>query len=318
MKAKIRTVLGDIEASELGFTQCHEHVFLDKGPSFALNPALCMDDYARSLSELKAYKAAGGGALLDAQPGECGRMPESLIRAARESSAHIVTVTGFHKSEFYTPGTFAMTANEEALAARFIAEIADGIPCNDGPCYAGAIKAAMDAGGIDKDSRYRRLFEAVAHAARITGAPVLIHTEKGVNAIEAMRFFTDRGIEAARLIFCHLDRTCCDLAFHREMLSAGVFLCYDSVNRLKYLSHEQEIMLIKAMIGAGYKSQLLLSLDTTSQRLRTYGADMGLDYILTEFKPMLLRVGISEGDFLAMMTDNPARALCTRFNSINF
>ncbi len=312
MQAIIRTVLGDIDAAALGFAQCHEHIFLEKGPSFELNPALRMDDYARSLAELKAYKAAGGNAVLDAQPGECGRMPESLVRASRESGVHIVAVSGFHKPEFYFPDAFALTAGEDDLASRFIAEIAEGVECEGGPCCAGVVKAAMSECGIDSGARSRRLFEAAAEAAFVTGAPVLIHTEKGADAMEALRFFTDRGVGANRLIFCHLDRTRYDLEFHLDMLGAGVFLCYDSINRLKHLTHGEELALIKAMLERGCREQLLLSLDTTSQRLRAYGADMGLDYILTTFKPMLLKAGVSEEDFSAMMTKNAARALRMR------
>ncbi len=312
MTGTIRTVLGDIAPEALGHAQCHEHIFLEKGPSFLLNPALRMDDYALSLAELKAYKAAGGSAIVDAQPGECGRMPERLVRASRESSVYIITVTGFHKSEFYTAGAFALTAAEDALVARFIAEIEEGVPCKGGPCYAGAVKAAMDEGGINRDSSYRRRFEAAAEAARMTGAPVIIHTEKGADAMEALRFFMDRDIAAQRLIFCHLDRTRYDAAFHVEILSAGAYLCYDSVNRLKYISHAQELALIQAVIAKGYPAQLLLSLDTTNQRLRAYGADMGLDYILCEFKPMLLENGISEEECAMMMTGNAARALSMR------
>ncbi|MBP3940918.1 MAG: phosphotriesterase, partial [Christensenellaceae bacterium] len=77
-KKIIRTVRGDILASEIGHTQCHEHIWLRKGPSFAVNPALLIDDEEKSLAELLDYKKAGGSAIVDAQPINCGRCPEVL------------------------------------------------------------------------------------------------------------------------------------------------------------------------------------------------------------------------------------------------
>ena len=43
----VQTVTGPVSA--LGHAQCHEHIYLRKGPSYACNHALCMDDYDRSL-----------------------------------------------------------------------------------------------------------------------------------------------------------------------------------------------------------------------------------------------------------------------------
>ena len=64
----IRTILGDIAPDKLGWCQCHEHLFLADGPSRKISAALYMDDYDKSLAELKLYKQAGGVSLVDAQP----------------------------------------------------------------------------------------------------------------------------------------------------------------------------------------------------------------------------------------------------------
>ena len=52
MEGMVRTVLGDIAPADLGWCQCHEHVFLEKGRSFELHKALLMDDYEKSQDEL--------------------------------------------------------------------------------------------------------------------------------------------------------------------------------------------------------------------------------------------------------------------------
>lgn len=308
----IRTVLGDIPHALLGHTQCHEHLFLEKGKSFEINPALCMDDLDKSNAELAAYRAAGGTALVDAQPVRCGRMEDALVNASSKTGVHIVAVTGFHRMLFYDEGAFPVSWTEQQLADLFEGEVTKGMTRKDGrriAACAGMIKAAIESGGVYADSTSEKMFGAVAQAASISGAPVLIHTEPNADIMEMIEFFASAGIAPKRLIICHMDRTRYDMGYHREVLSSGVNLCYDSINRLKYLSHEKEIALITAMIEAGFEEQLLLSLDTTNQRLRAYGADMGLDYILKDFSTMLREHGVPMTAIENMTVNNAQKAL---------
>lgn len=308
----IRTILGDIPHDILGHTQCHEHLFLEKGKSFEINPALCMDDPQKSNAELAAYRDAGGTAIVDAQPVRCGRMEEALVNASSKTGVHIIAVTGFHRMLFYEEGGFPASWTEQQLADLFESEITKGMTLNDGrriAARAGMIKAAIETGGVYADSTSEKLFGAAAQAASITGVPVLIHTEPNADVLEMIEFFGSAGIASKRLIICHMDRSRYDMGYHREVLSTGANLCYDSINRLKYLSHEKEIALIKAMIHSGFEKQLLLSLDTTNQRLRAYGADMGLDYILKEFITMLREHEVSMSAIENMSVNNAQKAL---------
>ena len=60
MNGIIRTVLGDINSSEPGICQCHEHLFVEMDKSYEVSKALYMDDLAKSAGELQEYRAAGG------------------------------------------------------------------------------------------------------------------------------------------------------------------------------------------------------------------------------------------------------------------
>ena len=51
----IRTVSGDIMPEQLGWCQCHEHIFIADGPSRKTNEALYMDDYDKSLAEVLMF-----------------------------------------------------------------------------------------------------------------------------------------------------------------------------------------------------------------------------------------------------------------------
>ncbi len=79
----VQTVSGPIAPDALGHSQIHEHIFVHRTPMAEKNPALRLDDPARSLEELRAYRAAGGeyparpGALLSGGPdaGKAHRLP---------------------------------------------------------------------------------------------------------------------------------------------------------------------------------------------------------------------------------------------------
>lgn len=307
----IRTVWKDISPDEIGHAQCHEHIWLNRGASCTVNPALCMDDHGRSLKELKDYRQAGGSLIVDAQPTGCGRSLSELAKLSQESGVHIVAVAGFHKKEFFD-NLLLLSWPEERLADLYIREVTDGGSDSDqaSSLYrAGMLKAAAD-GDWQSDPVYRKLFEAVAHAAVQTGAPVMIHTEKGNDILELIRWFQERGIAPKRLLICHLDRTHYDPAFHKEALSTGCFLCYDSICRYKYVSEQEELHLLLSMKQAGFLEQIVLSLDTTNQRLRSYYAkDLGLDYIRTTFIPRLKEHGFTDGEIRQMCSTNAGKIL---------
>lgn len=307
----IRTIWKDISQEEAGHAQCHEHIWLTKGASCQKNPALCIDDRERSLQELKDYRLAGGRLIVDAQPTGCGCSARMLAELSMESGVYIVACAGFHKKEFFDR-TELLSWPEKALSRLYIREIKEGIPDSGGKssfCRAGILKAAAG-GGWQTDPVYRRLFEAVAHAAVMTGAPVMIHTEKGNDILALIHWFRERGVLPERLLICHLDRTHYDPSYHKEVLSTGCFLCYDSIRRYKYVSEAEELSLLRQMKEAGLLSQIVLSLDTTNRRLRSYGAaDMGLDYIRTVYLPLLKEQGFTDSELRQMCIANAGKIL---------
>ena len=311
----IRTVLGDIDNGQLGWCQCHEHLFLEEGKPLELGASLCMDDYGKSLAEIKMYGAAGGRAFADAQPIWSGRRAEWMESASRESGVHIIASTGFHKHGFYYDGSEVFTKSEDELTEIFTDEIEKGMISSksDGEkrlkAKAGIIKVAVDKGGINATEAYTRLFHAAVNAAAETGAAILAHFELGEDVFPLIRLMERAGLPPRRLLACHLDRARHDAAYHKEVADSGAYLEYDTINRLKYISNEQELDLICEMLEAGYEKKLLFSLDTTNERLRSYGANMGLDYILSTFKGLLAERGVSEDVLCKIMTVNPSIAI---------
>jgi len=305
----IRTVTGDIDPKQLGWCQCHEHIFVADGPSRKISAALYMDDFDKSLAETRLYKAAGGASFVDAQPHGCGRMAAGLKRVSEQSGVNIIACTGFHKTEFFEEPDWLARQSEDALTRIYIREVSEGMDEGTGlSARAGLIKCAAVPGLNHASPLYEKLFAAAAAAAQETGAPVFVHFDPDADALKLVAFFRGYGIAPERLIFCHLDRAKYDAGYHMELADTGVYLEYDTIHREKYHSDEQELKLIESMVLMGHASNLLLGLDTTNQRLKSYGAPFGLDDILTRFR-FLLADRIGNELVNSIMINNPAKAL---------
>ena len=312
----VRTVTGDVSPETLGHCQCHEHIFLEMDKSYEVAPVLYMDDYEKSLAELNDYRAAGGGAIVDAQPVLGGRMAELLEKASAESGVKIIASTGFHKTVFYYEDSYIFKKSADEIARLYIGEIEEGMLSSkqDGAkrlnCRAGQIKTAIDKNGIHADATYEKLFEAAADAALCTGAPVMVHIEQEADALHVVDFFVKKGLGPERLLLCHLDRARYDFGYNKECAQTGAFMEYDTIHRLKYHDDVKEAELIEFMLKEGFAAQMLLGLDTTNARLRSYGAkDMGLDFILKTFIPFMEGRGIGKQIMHEMLVANPQQAL---------
>ena len=301
----IHTVCGDIVPAALGHCQIHEHIFVRPTPMSGRNPALCIDSFDRSLEELRRYKAAGGTALVDAQPVGAGRDAEVLERLSRDSGVLIIASTGYHLLGFYPQDSWLHDLDEEGLHALYLNEIETGmLPRQANPSLrpegvsgirAGLVKAAIPAEG--PVGRYEVLLRAAARAAADSGVPLMLHTEFGRQLEAALALCFDVGVNPEKLVACHVDRQAADWGPHDAAASAGVYLDYDTVGRFKYHSDEEEIALLRHMVDAGFEDQILLALDTTAARLTAYGGEIGLDYLFTRFLPLLEREGLPEPVF---------------------
>lgn len=315
---KIQTVTGPIDPKKLGFCQSHEHLCILEGQSALCNPALRIDDLQASSQELTDYYHAGGRAVVDAQPVGCGRDPEFLQTISRQSRVNIIASTGFHKLIFYPENHWIFHWKEEQLAELYVQELTGGMfaPCDDQEpdqqtsIQAGQIKTALDREGLTP--RYQRLFSAAAQAQKATGAPLMVHTEAGSNVTELADFLEKLDVDLHRVIFCHMDRTVPDLSVHIALCQRGITMEYDTVAREKYHSNACEIEIVRALLDAGFQSQLLMSLDVTRARLLHYGGQVGLCYILNTFLDYCLHNGFSKAILQSIFYDNPSERFSMR------
>lgn len=311
----ITTLLGEIPAESLGFCQCHEHILMSKGVSFQVHKLLCIDDPEKSLAELKAYKVAGGSALVDAQPVGCNRMASKEMELSKVSGVHIIGSTGFHKMCFYPENHWNFTASEDEIAQLYIRELTVGMyddgehnfPSVATTAKAGQIKTALDK--VNLTAPYKKLFSAAVTASKATGKPIMVHIEQGSDPLALLDFFLERDMAPEKLIFCHMDRAIPEIEIILAVAKAGVYLEFDTIGRFNYHSDDRELEIIQSVLDAGYENQLLCSLDTTRGRLQAYDpAAVGLTYIRNTFLPAMEKAGITDGQLAKIFRVNPAQA----------
>jgi predicted metal-dependent phosphotriesterase family hydrolase len=307
----VRTVLGDVDSSSIGPCYAHEHLIIDASYTTAISPSFLLDDVDRCAVELTACHAAGVRTMVDSMPMACGRNVTKLAEVARRSGMQIVCPTGLHLQKYYPPGHWSERLGAEVLASLFEHEIDRGIDANDanGPEQvptshrAGLIKIAAGLGRINEHER--KVFEAASIAHRRTGAPILTHVEEGAGALEQAYLLQSLGVDLRHVALSHLDRNR-DAGYHREVLSTGVRVEYDSMFRWKDEQPNPTVALIAAL-APEYPDQILLGMDAARRSYWTqYGGSPGMTFLFTSGVDQLRAAGIDAELVHRMFHETPA------------
>ncbi len=279
----IRTVLGISRPPSLGVCYAHEHIVIDRSFVTQQYPEFLLEDVALITEELRTFYCAGGRAMVDSMPCGGGRNVVKLASISRQSGVHILCPTGLHLAKYYAHGHWIARVNLEQLAQIFVDEIEKGIDANDtnGPNVqrtahrAGLIKVASDLNTIG--AREQKIFEAAAIAHTKTGVPIMTHTEQGTAAMMQIDLFERCGVPPSSIVISHLDRKP-DIAYHREVLSRGVFLEYDSSFRWKSQNNPTRDLLIE-LASLGFLRQLMLGMDAArSSYWTSFGGSLRADF----------------------------------------
>jgi predicted metal-dependent phosphotriesterase family hydrolase len=309
----VRTVLGDIDPSELGVTYAHEHLIIDGGRPVEMSPDFLLADVDRMAAELREAAAAGVTTVIDAMPADCGRNPAKLAELSYRTGVRIVASTGLHHEKFYGPSHWSVRATEEELAELFVADIDAGIDERDygGPIVrrtairAGIVKVAGSEGG--PSPRDLPIFRAAAEAYARTGVPIHTHCEAGTGALEQIRVLTDAGVPAERISLSHVDKVV-DPGYHHDLLATGAYAVYDQAFRWGD-GDNGTIRLLEAAVADGHTGQIMLGMDAARQGYyRAFGGSPGLPYLLTTFSDQLEARGLGPEIRHRFFVENPARA----------
>ncbi|MCH7228523.1 phosphotriesterase [Haloferula sp. A504] len=308
----IRTVLGDIEAADLGVCYAHEHIIIDPGVATLLCGGIELPSVDNGIAELKRFHDAGGRAMVDSMPCDAGRNVGKLAAVSRGSGVHILCPTGLHLSKYYDPSHWGGRYDVDRLAGLFIADIEEGIDRFDysGPVVertphkAGLIKVATE--GPVLTERAGRIFEAAARAQLATGVAILTHTEMGEGAIEQVETLTRHGVSPDRIVLSHTDRKP-DPGYHREILSTGARVEYDSAFRWK--TEDNPTLDLLERFLPEFPDQIMLGMDAARPDYWvSYGGAPGLDFLLTTFTAMMRERGIDDDAWDRIFLRTPAVA----------
>ena len=326
----VRTVLGTVEAADLGAVLMHEHLLI-RNPSF-VEPAssadrerahapvglanlgwvrrhwtssadnLVLDDEAIAIRELAAFVAAGGGTIVDATVPGIGRDPEALARISRAASVQIVMGSGAYVGPTH-PLEIA-ELDEVAFADLLLREWHDGVGSTGiRPGFIGELGCFMAAGR----SRAGRLARGGAGPAcdrgRADGPP-------GPGSGSARRDRADprdrwrlpgsrrhrpsrsNDQRSGRPPGARPDRA--STSSSTALAWKWSFYPFDPTKAT--LSDAQRLDHVRALLDAGFGEQVLLSQDIcTKHRLAAYGGH-GYGHLLGEVLPWMWQRGFGRAD----------------------
>lgn len=341
----VKTVLGNIEASQVGICAPHEHIYIDMNVFFAppeeigmknlaykpvnmeslgilrRNPFAVLDnvslmDEETQIEEILAFKSAGGNTIVDASNIGLGRDPELLARAAARTGLNIITGAGYYVEGAQKPETLQLTVEqiEEEIVWDLEKEIGhSGIRAG----YIGEIGVSHEMFPFEKKS----LIGACRAQVR-TGAPLMIHINPwSTQGIAAMEIVREHKIAPEKVIICHSDvENREDYIF--RLLDMGVYVEFDNWGKEmftdrwdvkpgsgRFVSDWERVLLVKKIMDRGYVKQMLLSTDLCLKSLLHKYGGWGYDHVLKHILPMLDEVGVSKEQIETMLKVNPARWL---------
>lgn len=306
-----RTILGDVPTASMGITYSHEHIVIDESYATALHPEFLLNNPVKILTELQEIKSLGCGTMVDTMPSNAGRNVLMSAALSRDSGIHMIVPTGIHLEIYYPVTHWRYVYDEERLTQLFVDDIQKGIDRFDyaGPIVertehrAGLIKLAT---GDDTFTPHQEMiFRSVVNAHRLTGAPILTHTNNGLQALEQAELFSKLGADLRHVVLSHVDRNS-DIGYHHALMQTGVSVEYDSAFRWKTSGYNQTYDLLEKLLPL-YPDQFTVGMDAARHAYwKSYGGKPGLSYLLTTFVDELRERGL-ESFQEKLFIQNPAR-----------
>jgi phosphotriesterase-related protein len=344
LAGKVQTVLGLVDAGQIGITTCHEHILWDmsnhfREPGSAIDKGMARQpvnlenlwwirahaagnidnirqtDEQIAISEVLRFKIAGGSTIVELTLDGISRDPLGLAKVARATGLNIIMGSGYY-TEFSHPDDMDQKTEEE-IAEEIIQDIMVGV--RDTGIRAGIIGEIGCSVPLTQNER--KVLRACAVAQRKTGAPMNVHPSiDNKLVIENIKILEDAGTDLRRVAISHVDGFEFSFPTLRKILKAGCYVEYDgfghSLYHLNYMgrvvnetSDINRIYDITRLINEGYIDQILLGQDLVFKcSLVTYGG-FGYAHIIDNLLPFMRAKGMTEQQIHTLLVENPEKFL---------
>ncbi|HKV55930.1 MAG TPA: hypothetical protein VJN94_14960 [Candidatus Binataceae bacterium] len=344
--AHLNTVLGPIDASQVGHTMSHVHLTIDlmcwhlapeSGPMHGLSEAkigmhnlglvrrnamrvkdnLVQDNLPLTIREASEYRFAGGATMINCDLPGIGRDIAALQKISRATGVNIVASTGWYVQASH-PAEVAAKSIEE-LAEIMTREITVGIG-----------KTGVKAGNIGEialSGRTREPFRpdeekvlrAAARTQHATGASLTIHPNfPGDHWDTYIDVLEKEGADLARCYMSHLGLYP-NPEVAKRILKRGVgFVSFDQLGHeelfgnpaapaLGYSTDKEEVRCVLELLEAGFQDRLLLSAEVAMKTCYKQYGGWGYSHIHENIIPWLRSLGASHEQVESIMAGNPRR-----------
>jgi phosphotriesterase-related protein len=316
MTTQVNTVAGRRDASTLGRTLIHEHVlvgfpgwFMDtRQPPFKRAEAI-----QRAVDAFQELHAHGVTTVIDPCPMDLGRDVEFIAEVGQKSGVTLICTTGVYAESMGIPYTLRALPIE-AVTEVFVKEIEDGIGTTG--IKAGLIKIATGEGHVTDYEK--KMIAASARAAKITGVPLISHTENCSCGHDQIDIATGEGLAASSLIVGHSDGRD-DHDYQRSLAERGSYVGFDRFGLEQIVPDAVRMKNLKMLADSGHKERIMVSHDTVNcwlgalpggaqpETLNQIAPNWRMTNLFERIFPELKRMGMSQDDLDLIVTENPRR-----------
>ena len=307
-------MLGPVDATALGRTLMHEHVFVLTADVQRNYPEEWGDEDARvadAIARLRELPEYGIGTIVDVTVIGQGRDIPRVKRIAEQvPGLNIVVATGCYT--FDEVPMFFWRRPKSAMTEFFVRDITEGIAGTG--VKAGMLKCAVDAKGLTAGVEQVLRSAARAHAA--TNAPVTIHTHAvGKHGPAILEVLRQEGADLGRVVLGHSGDLVADPDYLEKMADAGFTLGMDRFGIDHFATFEQRSALVVELCRRGLADRMVLSHDTCCYI--DWFAPGSLDdlkhwhylHVSQDVLPYLRDHGVTDEEIDTMLVKNPARIL---------
>ena len=341
-KGFAQTVLGPVDASELGITMMHEHLLWDLRCLFdepedpteramahapvslenlayvVRNWAGCEDNLVNldpelTIRELELFKNAGGKTLVDVSNIGLRLDPEKVRYIAERTGLHIIIGAGYYQSFFHPPDMD--DKSEDVIRDEIVTDVTEGVNGTGIRC---GIVGELGCNWPLRDNE-AKVLRASARAQTETGAPISIHPGPHLDApFEILDILEASGADPERVVMGHMERTGLDDDHLTNLAKRGCYLEFDWFGevrptyphgRIDVPSDGERIKKIADLISQGFGERIVISHDVCMKsRLASFGGP-GYAHITKYVRTWMREWGIEEGEIENILVNNPRRIL---------